>query len=90
MSLQLGQDVGGISVRLVLSQLELLVHPQQQLICITLKLLQTDYSVTNTVVLKLFSLHTIPGRSVSPSTTSSTSFKVQQTSMWIILRLLEW
>lgn len=39
MSLQLWEDVGGVTVGLVLSQLELLLHPQQQLICIPLKLL---------------------------------------------------
>lgn len=38
--LQLGEDVGGVAVRLVLRHLELLLHPQQQLVRVSLELLQ--------------------------------------------------
>lgn len=45
-SLQLSEDVGGVAVRLVLRHLKLLLHPQQQLICISLELLQHKKNIT--------------------------------------------
>lgn len=42
--LQFSEDVGGVSVRLVLRHFKLLLHPQQQLVWISLELLQHQTS----------------------------------------------
>ena len=42
MSLQLSEDVGGVTVRLVLRHLKFLLHPQQQLVCVSQELLQDE------------------------------------------------
>lgn len=51
MPLQLGEDVGGIPVGLVLRHLELLLYPEQQLVGVPLELLQEVETDAQSVVL---------------------------------------